>query len=49
MALVTLRQEAHCGTSALTVICLFLDELIFTLLRFGALSLGSQTGIPPSK
>ena len=30
--------------------CLFLDELIFILLReSGGLSLGSQTGIPASK
>ena len=31
------------------VICLFLDELLFTLLRVGGLSLGSQTDIPASK
>ena len=33
--------SAHCGTSAWTVICLFLDELIFTLLRVW----GSEFGI----
>ena len=42
MTLVTFQQWAHCGTSASTVICLFLNELIFTLLRVWE----SEFGIP---
>ena len=35
MAVVTLQQRAHCGTSAWTVICLFLDEFLH-FWEFGA-------------
>ena len=37
-----LNSSKHCGTGAWTVICLFLDESIFTLLRVW----GSEFGIP---
>ena len=37
-----LNSSKHCGASAWTVVCLFLDELIFMLLGV----LGSEFGIP---